>query len=79
MTVFERILCDGVAQQVEPHDGHREADHGDDDGSWGAEKHHSDHQRLKSSRLSPVRLTGLAEEDAMVVDVTEEEQEAWQR
>lgn len=45
--MFERILRDGVAQQVEPHDGHRETEHRDDDGSWGAEKHQADHQRLR--------------------------------
>lgn len=31
--VLDRILRDGVAQQVEPHDGHGEADHGNHDGS----------------------------------------------
>lgn len=38
MRALDRILRDGVGQQVEPHDGHREADHGNHDGSWGAEE-----------------------------------------
>lgn len=55
----------------------------------GAEEQKSIRRELKSSgtqkknkkneKTSKVRLTGLAEEDTMVVDVTEEEQEAGQR
>lgn len=47
----------------------------------GAEEQKSIRLELQKnkSKTSTVRLTGLAEEGAMVVDVSEEEQEAGQR